>query len=464
MSELKRFRGAFLAIGAAIVVGAVYVATKPPPAETQDVTPDLFRFEKEDLVGVKVVRHDSTIEMVLKDGEWQVVGETWRPSRSMVRRVAHQIHDLTARAVVADAVEDPSVYGVGDDAIEVTLTLKDGRTLTFKAGDPNPTSVSYYIRPIPGDTVYVVKKSAVDYYRLSLEEFRERRFAWLDADDATDIEGEIGGTKLVFHKGDGDRWKMSSPIAQDANREEIRTILGRTGALKASAFVEDQPKDLAKYGLEPPYARMRIAQSTGETVTLRVGSVIAGTDPQERYVYRDEDDAVYSARDGFLEAWTLPPEKYRNRVILGKHEWDVKSYVAKLGGEELAVTKSAKDWQWPDGSPIPGSTPARVAGRAAEIEAKAFHDAPPAGAGLQPPFASVALTFEEGVRTVTVGAATRSGDEERRYVQVDGDPVVYEVDAGVAEVIEDLFREYGRKVERDAERRVREDGEKQEGE
>ena len=38
MSELKRFRGAFLAIGAALLAGGIYVATKPPPPETQDVT------------------------------------------------------------------------------------------------------------------------------------------------------------------------------------------------------------------------------------------------------------------------------------------------------------------------------------------------------------------------------------------------------------------------------------------
>lgn len=465
---MRRFNGTFAAFFALLLVAAVYVWVTDPFAEglREDPTPELFRFEKEDLVGIEVVRPDATVALRKVDAEWVVVGESWRPSRSMVRRVAHQIHDLTARAVVAENPEDFTLYGVGEGAIQVTLDLADGRQVKFLAGDPNPTSVSWYVRPIPGEAVFVVKKAAVDYYRLSLEEFRERRFAWLDADEADRIESEIDGRKLAFHRTGPRIWRMTEPAEMDAAIDEIRTMLGRTGALKASSFVKDQPEpaDLAPYGLESPEGRVRIAMSGGETITLLVGSVVPGSDPQERYVLRVEDDAIYTARDGFLEAFTLPLDRYRNRDVLGRHEWDVQGYVATKGGESIAIERTSDGWRWPDGAAVPGSTPARVAGRAAEIEAKAFHDpGGPASAGangrafgLDPPFATVELRFEEGSRTVFVGAELEVDGEKRRYTQVDGDPVVYEVDAQVASVIEDLFREYGRKRERDADKRIRE--------
>ena len=70
-----------------------------------------------------------------------------------------------------------------------------------------------------------------------------------------------------------------------------------------TAFVEDQPKDLAAYGLEPPRHTVTIRVGEKEPITLKIGAVVPDTDPQQRYMLRVEDNAVYSARDGFLEAF-----------------------------------------------------------------------------------------------------------------------------------------------------------------
>ena len=466
MSTMRRFRGSLAALAVLAVVGTGWLVAEAlrPVADVYEAPPGLFDFEKEDMVAVRVVREDTTIELVEEDGEWRVVGEPWRPSRSMVRRVAHQLHDLTARAVVAEGQDREAVelYGMGPAAIQVTLTLKDGSTVAFEAGDPNPTSVSFYIRPIPGDAVYVVKKSAVDYYRLSLEEFRERRFAWLDADDADRIDATVDGRRLALSRVDEKHWRMSVPKEQDAARDEVRTMLGRTGALKAFGFVADEPRptDLAQYGLEPPEHTVTIGMSSGEVVTLRIGSLVPDSDPQQRYVYRQEDDAIYAARDGFLEAFQLPVERYRRRRILRKHEWDVQEMTVARGDDTVALHRTSDGWRWPDGAPVSGSTPKRLASRVADAKAISFHDDPTSDFGLEPPFATVSLTFEDGVRVASIGAEVevevegRPYPEKRRYFRVDGEATVYGVEGSVGSVVEDVFREYGRKVERDADKRV----------
>ncbi len=464
MSTLRRFRGAIAAGAVFVVVGGGWWASRvldagPPPVAA---APELFRFEKEALIGVRVVRADTTLELVLVDGAWTVVGSDWRPSRSMVRRVAHQLHDLTARATVATPSDEAEFakFGLGEGAIRVTLTLEDGRTVEFEAGDPNPSSVSWYIRPIPGDAVYVVKKSALDYYRLGLDEFRERRFAWLEADEADLIDATVDGRRITFERVDPKRWRQTVPVVQAASREEVRTMLGRTGALKAFAFVADHPDPatMALYGLDQPVAEVRIGIETGETVTVRVGAPVPDppeNEPAMRYAYRVEDDAIYTTREGFLEAFRLPIEQYRQRDVLGRHEWDMTELTAERDGASIRVFRTTDGWRWDDGTPVPGSTPRRLAERAADPKALAFHDggAPP-GAGLDPPFARIAMTFEDGVQVLEVGEAIEGGEERRRYVRVVGDPTVYEVEGSIGSVVEDLVREHGRKLERDAEKRV----------
>lgn len=445
MSELRRFRGAGLAMAALLGVGALWwLGDDTPITPERAYQPALFQFEKEDVVGITVVRPDRTIALAQVDGVWRAQGEPWRPSRSMIRRVAYQIHDLTARAVVADGVTDLDAYGVGDDAITVELALRDGRAVKFAVGDPNPTSVSWYVRPLPGDVVYTVKKAALDYYALSLEEFRERRFAWLDADQADAIDVTIGGEVSRFERVGERKWRMRAPVDQRADTEAIRTMLGRTGALKATQFIEDAPADKAKYGLDAPVAVVVIHQGTGEAVTLEVGALVPDADPPERYVFRVEDDTVYAAKDAFLEAYQHSPEELRDKTLVGRHPWDVRSYRVDRGPESIEITHGKDDWRWPDGSPVPGSTPERVAANATEAEAKAFFDAEVPAAGLTPPWATVTLRFDDATSVLSIGAEA----DGLRYARLGDEPTIYAIEPALASTIDDLFREWARAQER----------------
>ena len=92
-------------------------------------------------------------------------------SASMVRRVSHIT--TSRRAVVAEVQGDFDEYGLGDGSIAVTLTLEDGEIIAFEAGtEPDICELVY--TPGTGDDVFVVKKSAIDYFRLELSHFRRK--------------------------------------------------------------------------------------------------------------------------------------------------------------------------------------------------------------------------------------------------------------------------------------------------
>ncbi|MBT3220481.1 MAG: DUF4340 domain-containing protein, partial [Proteobacteria bacterium] len=420
----------------------------------------LFEFEKEDMVAVLIERPDSmgsNIEFVLEDGVWVAVGRHWRPSRSMVRRLAHQIHDLSSRARVAEGEFKPELYGLSDQAVRVTMTLGNGNKIAFEAGDPNPTGVSHYIRPLPGEVVFVVKKAAVDYLKLPIERFREDKFAVIDSKDADLVRAVVDGRELEVRRTGERTWVMSKPIVQDASREKVRMMLGRVGALKAMEFVEDAPEDFAPYGLDPPQHTIEISLSSKEKVTIWLGNVIEDSEPGQRYAYRLEDDSVYIVKDAMLEAYQEPIEEYRNRILIEGHEWDMVYLEVDYEGEKLKITRTSDDWRWPDESPVSGSTPKRVASRAAGLRAENFFEKPPANAGFEEPYATLTLGFADHSRTIVLGTRFEAEEEERRerqYAMLDEASLVYEVQGDLAEVVEDLFREYRRKVKRDTERNV----------
>jgi hypothetical protein len=500
---MKQFRGTLLALLALVVLVGAYLALRPPPdapkpVKKGDKAPEgvaLFAFEKADLVKVEVTRADGTITLVERPDSWWIEGTEMRASRQMVNRVKHQLHDLVSRATVADATDEGALYGLGGQAIHVKLTMRDGTTHEFDAGDPNPSGVSFYLRKTGEDTVYTVKKSAVDYYSLSLAEFREHRFASFDSKDVDGIDATLpGGKRLKIQRTDERQWDLVEPVAFAANDMEVRGLLGRVSAMKAIKFVEGDAPPLAPYGLDQPRATIRITFSGGkEPLTLLVGKPSGENDGEYplAYVKLAEEPFVYQVRDVFLEDYERDPAELRLRQFARMEQNDLAQIVSTFAPPDaddkdlagtVTVRQAASEWQWDDGVIVPGSTPRRVASRACDIESDTFvaDHGDDATYGFDHPIAKVVLTDQSGkTSTLLLGKPgpskmdAEAHEVKRWYAKNAAFPEVYLVDDGLVDVLRDLHREHGRhatgeaaeeerKAKIDAEERAKREVERQE--
>ena len=491
---MKAFRGTLAAALAVLVLGGAWWALQP--AQGPNLTPAqrkseaaaaaLFPFEKADLVKVEVVRPDGTLVLEERDDGWWLANENVRASRSMVSRVKHQLHDLTARATIEQGADDAALYGLGASAIHVTLTMRDGSVTKFDAGDPNPTGVSFYVRRAGDDRVFTVKKSAVDYYSLALDEFRERRFASFDSKDVDALDATLpDGVHLAFQRGANGVWDMLAPTKMAADEGAVRGLLGRVSALKAVEFVQtpEAGADLAAYGLDAPRARISLRFSGKPALTLLVGKRTGTTegDLPLAWAKLEDEPAIYVVRDDLLAEYAADPQSFRLRRIVRVQAHEVTRATVTLSAEgagadgsagTVSIRNEAGTWLWDDGQPVSGSTPERVVARVAEVEAESFVKAEAKVLrGFEAPRARVALTLADGAtRTLLVGGAgpgrTVTADPDGRggtrvlpryHARVEGDADIVLVDDGVLSVCRDLLREYGRKAEGDADLRVRQD-------
>jgi hypothetical protein len=145
----------------------------------------------------------------------------------------------------------------------------------------------------------------------------------------------------------------------------------------------------------------------------------------------------------------------------------------EAGGESVDLARTTDGWRWPGGAAVSGSTPERLAERASGLTAIAFGADPPYE--LDPPWATVTLTFTGGERVPIElgrkfeverpapppGPPLRPGEppppsaprtEVRRVARVGNEIGV--VGGELGESVDDLMREYGRKRDRDAEKRL----------
>lgn len=253
---------------------------------------------------MEVKRPDTTIVLVEKDDGWSIETENLRAAKNMVNRVKHQFHDLMSRATVVEAGSGDALYGLGDSAIHVSLGFRDGSTRAFTAGDPNPSGVSFYIRPDGSDRVYTVKKSAIDYYSLGLSEFRERRFATFDSKDVDTLEATLpGGKRLKFQRTGAHAWDMLEPRSMPASDSEIRSLLGRVSAMKAIKFVTDDPAEATRLGLDRPRARVVVSFASRPPIVLRLGERTGEVDGEYALAYARWRTSAASTRSA-TGSWT----------------------------------------------------------------------------------------------------------------------------------------------------------------
>jgi hypothetical protein len=435
---MMRFRGTLGALLVLVVVLGLYQWVRSPPTPAPDPSPTLLHLRPDELVSVGISGPGGETVLVQEQGTWRVEGESWRPSRRLVRRMLHQLEALEARALVVEKSDDLSRYGLGGEALRVELILVDGRIEAFEVGDPNPAGVSYYLRPLPGSAVYTVQKASVDFYAFDMDALRERRFAAFDPEEARQLDARLDEARLVFRRVTERQWVMVAPLAVEAEWEEVRTLLSRAAAVRATRFVEDAPTDLARYGIAADSDRLYVELDGGRTVTVRVGEVVPGTEPPERYVLHEEADALYAVRADLFDAFRRDPADLRRRSLIAAYPWDVEGMWYRRGDDVLRVARGPAGWHWEGGAPIPGATPDRVARAATELTAVAFHDE---ARPIAPTGGELVLVLAEGARTVTLGDPVRSEDERRRYVAVDGDDVVYEVQDILGPLLDDLVRE-----------------------
>ena len=354
---MKEFRTTIIATILLLVLGGLYwyrQQIKNIPEDKQ-----LFDFEKHQLHAVNIHRPGQPLlRLEEKDGKWWIVGSNHEASITMVNRIKHQLHDLEARAKVTDNAEDFSVYGLGETAILVELELATGEKTSFQAGDPNPTGVSYYIRPLPGNAVYIVKKSALDYYSAEYDSFRENAFFRFSLPSVSSIEihnvAQNSTWKLEKHQEENEQnihnttWFVTEPIEIEASLDVVKRILGRLLALKASRFIGvTEQQELEAKGIQCAEALYSISiVENGTKRTLYIGAV----QDAEAYMWVGTTGVkeLVLAKSGVIEDLQLDQTSIRNRNVFRSHIDDIQSLrIASTNqGAQMSVSLSMESGRW----------------------------------------------------------------------------------------------------------------------
>jgi hypothetical protein len=206
----------------------------------------------------------ATFALKKSEGQWRLAEPVDYPADAYeVDRLVRAAVDAKYRQTVeAGAKDQPALAALGLDPAAYRLVLataaKDdapARTITLEIGKRGAIGEGLYVRVDESPKVVVLDKAdLLERAREKLDTYRSRELLALDRDEIVRIslEGAKGQAELDRSPSDRGRWIIGQPVSARADPEAVSGLTRAVLGLTVKDFIEDNPKDLARYGLAQP--------------------------------------------------------------------------------------------------------------------------------------------------------------------------------------------------------------------
>ncbi|MGE5593159.1 MAG: DUF4340 domain-containing protein [Betaproteobacteria bacterium] len=448
---MRKFASTLIALAVLAVLGAYILfveGVKPPDKNAGNV---LVNVPASDISSVAVEQASGRVEVEKAAGsagkdEWKITfPKAVAASDTAVKALVDAAAKLTCEKKVAEQVDANGLeaFGLSSPWLKVTLHTKEGEK-TVLVGAETPVGGARYAELADSDTVYTLASDTVSALAKGLDDLREREIFAVSTDSITALRlVRPGATDIKLEKNkdrDEAEWRITEPFSDEADRWKVSDLIWDLSGLTVSEFVDDEGKDLARWGLDRP--RLRVEANTSERASafeLLVGS--RAPDGKGFYVRTSDSPSVYLVNPATFSPLETAAVDLVNKDLLSWNDDDLLRVTLAEQGRSVGLLKDGKEWR---------TAPPGLAGGTAAGALPQPAPAPQApqvvkeGEGWQVKAAEKRYSSDDmsklwsAVRDVTVanvveGAA--SGVDDARY-GLDRPRVKVELDLGDGKVLE----------------------------
>ena len=267
-----------------------------------------------------------------------------------------------------------------------------------------------------------------------------------------------------------DTWRWDEDEAFPADQDALEELAEQVGTLTAVRVIQD-PEDLSAYGLDAPALQTSVTGGDGQSATLLLGTVA------DDYCYAklEDSDTIYTIATDLpeqlqelelLDLAAIPEFPSLGTDNITSLTWEsgetaltlTKTEAEESTGDTSADSSEEAEPTWDvNGAPIPAdnSTFTSLMAQVSSLALDACYDYQGledtlSACGLDTPVGILAVTYGEGESlTLTLGALDGTG--EAYYVQLSGDPAVYQMSADSVSTLVSLTADALTAVEEDDE-------------
>src|SRR5262245_54049137 len=171
---------------------------------------------------------------------------------------------------------------------------------------------------------------------------KEKVFPDVQSDkiDQITVKSEKDGTTTAAKQ--GDRWQQTQPMAVPADEAEISGITSNLASLEVQRVVEEQPKEVKQFGLDPPRMEVSFRQGGKDHKLLLGGKTPTGGD---LYARTSDKPRVFIVASYLDTTFNKSPFELRDKTILKFDRDKVDRLEIEASDRTLKVAKQGADWR-----------------------------------------------------------------------------------------------------------------------
>jgi hypothetical protein len=417
--------------------GYIYFVDSKRPAAGPDgaaaTKEKVFTVEADKINELRITHQGQTSALKKEDDGWKLVEPIQvdaDPPEAI--GVTTALSNVDIVRVVDENAANLEQFGLAKPSITVEFKAEGGASGKLQLGNKNATQGEIYALKNDDKRVFLVSAFQESSFNRTPFDLREKKILKFDRDKADSLT-IVKGTNAIEMSRTGTDWKVTKPIPWRSDYTQIEGFLTRLSSSNMSRLVEENPKDLAKYGLDKPSMTVTIGAGSAKTV-LEIGR----SEGTETYA-KDASRPIVFIVDSTLQAdLNRDLDEYRKkelfefrpfyldrmRAVLDApggpktYEFEKQKPAAPTDPETWKVTRVGGSSHTADQSVMDD-----LLNKLAGIKAESFVDAN-AKAGLDKPALIVSASFDAGkferVRFGQVGdAAFGRRDGEQGIARID---------------------------------------------
>ena len=234
--------------------------------------------------------------------------------------LAQAISNLESVREVIDNPSDLAQFGLAEPATTVEFKAEGGASGSFKLGSKNPQQSEIYAMKGGDDTVVLVSSFQESTFNKEPFALRDKRILKFDREKADSLALVKGGNSIEMTR-TGSEWKVITPVQARSDYSTVEGFLTRLNAANMSRLVDENPKDLAQYGLAKPVMTVTIGAGSSKTV-LEVGK----TENDQTYAKDASRPMVFTVDTTLQDDLNKSFDEYRKKELFELRPF----YVARL--------------------------------------------------------------------------------------------------------------------------------------
>ncbi len=180
----------------AALTGGIYWTNKhkadeaKKPAATTEATPKVIAIPEDQVKEIRIAKKDAEPTVVSKAGDkWILVQpKAMAADQEAVGSMVTALSSLNADRVVEEKPADLAPFGLATPKEQVTVTKKDGKTVTLDLGDDSPVGSGVFAKLAGDSKVYVIPTYTKSNFDKTEKDLRDKRLLTFNSDKLTSLQ------------------------------------------------------------------------------------------------------------------------------------------------------------------------------------------------------------------------------------------------------------------------------------